>query len=128
MRVLLDTHAFLWWINEDTRMSERTTEIFSDGDNELLFSAASSWEMAIKIGLGKLRVSGEFGSYLSRCLAENAMEVLPVSFAHTVGVARLPHHHRDPFDRILVAQALIEEIPIVSADDSISRYPVETIW
>ncbi len=128
MRVLLDTHAFLWWINDDARMSERAREVFSDGDSELMFSVASSWEMAIKMGLGKLTVSGELGSYLSTRLAENAMEVLPISLGHTVGVTELPDHHRDPFDRLLVAQALAEDLLIASADPQIARYPVEVLW
>lgn len=109
-------------------MSERAREVFSDGDSELMFSVASSWEMAIKMGLGKLTVSGELGSYLSTRLAENAMEVLPISLGHTVGVTELPDHHRDPFDRLLVAQALAEDLLIASADPQIARYPVEVLW
>lgn len=128
MRVLLDTHAFLWWINDDARMSERARYVFSDGNNELLLSAASSWEMALKIRLGNLRVSGDLGPYISTRLAENAMEMLPITLGHTVGVAELPLHHRDPFDRLLVAQALAEELPIVSADPQLARYPVEVLW
>ena len=128
MRVLLDTHAFLWWINDDVRLSEGAREIFSDGDNELLFSVASGWEMAIKVGMGKLTVSGSLGPYISKHLAENAVEVLPINLSHAVGVTELPDHHRDPFDRLLVSQALVEKLPILSTDPQISRYPIETLW
>jgi PIN domain nuclease of toxin-antitoxin system len=128
LRVLLDTHAFLWWINEDVRLSEGAREVFSDGDNELLFSVASGWEMAIKVGLGKLAVSGRLGPYVSARLAENAIEVLPITLSHALGVAELPDHHRDPFDRLLISQAVLERLPILSADPEISRYPVETVW
>lgn len=128
MRVLLDTHAFLWWINDDARLSERAREIFSDGDNDLLFSVASGWEMAIKAGLGRLTVSSNLGPYLLTHLVENAVEVLPISLSHAVGVTELPDHHRDPFDRLLVSQAVVEKLPILSADPEIPRYPVETIW
>lgn len=128
MRVLLDTHVFMWWINDDARLSEAARELLSDGGNELLFSVASGWEMAIKIGLGKLTVTGNLGSFLSERLTENAMEVLPLSLSHAVGVTELPHHHRDPFDRLLVAQAIFEGIPLLTADPHLSQYPVEVIW
>lgn len=128
MRVLLDTHAFLWWINGDVRLSERAREIFSDGDNELLFSVASGWEMAIKAGLGKLTVSGSLGPFIAAHLAENAVEVLPINLSHAVGVTELPDHHRDPFDRLLISQAIVEKLPILSVDPEISRYPTETVW
>lgn len=128
MRVLLDTHAFLWWINDDARLSEGAQEIFSDGDNELLFSAASGWEMAIKAGLGKLTVAGTLGPYLTTHLADNAIEVLPISLSHAVGVTELPNLHRDPFDRLLISQALLEKLPMLTADPQIADYPIEVIW
>jgi PIN domain nuclease of toxin-antitoxin system len=126
--VLLDTHVFLWWINDDPRLSGRAREVISDGGNDLLFSAASGWEIAIKAGFGKLKVSGDLGAYLTGQLSENSVQVLPVYLSHTLRVADLPHHHRDPFDRLLVAQALVEKLPLMSADPEISRYPVETVW
>ena len=125
---MLDTHAFLWWINDDARLSEAAREVLSDGQCELLFSAASGWEMAIKAGLGKLRVTGPLGSYLSERLSENAIGILPVSLRHAAGVAELPNHHRDPFDRLLVAQAIAENLAMLTADPVLTRYPVQTIW
>lgn len=128
MRVLLDTHAFLWWIGDDPRLSERAREVLSDGDNDLVFSAASGWEIAIKARLGRLHVPGDLNTYLFRQLTENYTSVLPVHLSHALRVHALPDHHRDPFDRLLVAQAIVEEIPLLSADPRIARYPVEVVW
>lgn len=128
MRVLLDTHAFLWWIGDDPRLSEQAREVFSDGDNDLVFSAASGWEIAIKARLGRLHVPGDLNTYLFRQLTENYTSVLPVHLSHALRVHALPDHHRDPFDRLLVAQAIVEEIPLLSADPRIARYPVEVVW
>lgn len=128
MRVLLDTHAFLWWVRDDGRLSGRARDALSDAGNELLFSVVSGWEIAIKAQLGKLRASRDIGAYLSEQLSINSMQVLPIYLSHTVRVADLPNHHRDPFDRLLVAQALVEDLPLVSVDPEISRYPVEVIW
>lgn len=128
MRVLLDTHAFLWWIGNDPRLSERAREVFSDGDNDLVFSAASGWEIAIKARLGRLQVLGDLNTYLFRQLTENYTSVLPVHLSHALRVHALPDHHRDPFDRLLVAQAIVEEMPLLSADPRIARYPVEVVW
>ena len=128
MRALLDTHAFLWWIGDDPRLSERAREVLSDGDNDLVFSAASGWEIAIKARLGRLHVSGDLNTYLVRQLTENYTSVLPVHLSHALRVHALPDHHRDPFDRLLVAQAIVEEIPLLSADPRIARYPVEVVW
>lgn len=126
--MLLDTHAFLWWIRDDRRLSDRAREVFTDTGNELLFSVVSGWEIAIKAGIGKLRASEDLGSYLSGQLSDNSMRVLPVYLSHAVRVAELPDHHRDPFDRLLVAQALVEDVPLVSVDPEISRYPVDIVW
>ncbi|MDQ4042664.1 MAG: type II toxin-antitoxin system VapC family toxin [Actinomycetota bacterium] len=128
MRVLLDTHAFLWWIGDDPRLSERAREVFSDGDNALVFSAASGWEIAIKARLGRLHVPEDLNTYLFRQLTENYTSVLPVHLSHALRVHALPDHHRDPFDRLLVAQAIVEEMPLLSADPRIARYPVEVVW
>ena len=125
---MLDTHAFLWWIGDDPRLSERAREVFSDGDNDLVFSAASGWEIAIKARLGRLQVPGDLNTYLLRQLTENYTSVLPVHLSHALRVYALPDHHRDPFDRLLVAQAIVEEIPLLSADPRIARYPVEVVW
>lgn len=128
MRVLLDTHVFLWWITDDERLSPRAREVMVEGRNTLVLSAASGWEMAVKARLGRLSVAGDFASFLSEQLALNGIDTLPVTMAHALHVFELPAHHRDPFDRLLVAQALLEGMPIVTADPEIARYPVEVIW
>jgi PIN domain nuclease of toxin-antitoxin system len=128
VRVLLDTHAFLWWIFDKPEVSSRAREIIADGRNELLFSAASGWEIAIKAGLGKLEVPGDLERFLTGQLSRNAIETLPVYLSHALHTYTLPGHHRDPFDRLLVSQALLEGLPVLSADSQISRYSVEVIW
>ncbi len=127
--MLLDTHAFLWWVRDDRRLSARAREIFDDTGSDLVFSVVSGWEIAIKARLGKLRASDDdLGTYLSTHLKENAIRVLPVYLNHAVRVADLPSHHEDPFDRLLVAQSMAEEMPLLSSDPIISRYPAEVIW
>lgn len=128
MRALLDTHAFLWWTTDDARLSDQAREIFADARNELFFSAASGWEIAIKAALGKVEVPEDLEKFMAEQLSRNAVQVLPIHLSHALRVYTLPNHHRDPFDRLLVAQSLIEKVPILSADPYISRYPVETIW
>ncbi len=128
MRVLLDTHAFLWWISDDPRLSKKAKEIIADGRNELFFSAASGWEISIKAGLGRLKVAGDLQRFIADQLSRNAIKVLPIYLSHTLHTRVLPDHHRDPFDRILVSQAILEEMPLLSADPKIPHYPVEVVW
>jgi PIN domain nuclease of toxin-antitoxin system len=128
MKALLDTHAFLWWITDDPCLSSHVREIIADGDNELFLSAASGWEMAIKAKLGKLHLPDNPESFVLDQLAINAIESLPVQMGHALRVYALPEHHRDPFDRMLVAQAQSERIPILTADPLIAQYAVKVIW
>jgi PIN domain nuclease of toxin-antitoxin system len=128
VRVLLDTHALLWWISDDPRLSDRAREIIADGRNELFFSAASGWEISIKAGLGRLEVPEDLQRFISDQLSRNAVQSLPIYLSHALHIRNLPDHHRDPFDRILVSQAILEEMPLLSADPQISRYPVEVVW
>jgi PIN domain nuclease of toxin-antitoxin system len=128
VRVLLDTHAFLWWISDDPRLSDRAREIIADGRNELFFSAASGWEISIKAGPGRLEVPEDLQRFISDQLSRNAVQSLPIYLSHALHTRNLPDHHRDPFDRILVSQAILEEMPLLSADPQISRYPVEVVW
>ena len=128
MRVLLDTHAFLWWISDDSRLSDRAKEIIGDGSNELYFSAASGWEISIKAGLGRLEVPEDLEPFIADQLSRNAIQALPIYLRHALHTRTLPDHHRDPFDRILVSQAVLEELPLLSADPLVSSYPVEVVW
>lgn len=128
MRALLDTHTFLWWVLDVPRLSADARSILEDGANELLFSAASAYELTIKAETGRLTLPEPAASYIPSRLAANAFESLSVELPHAVRAGSLPSIHRDPFDRMLVAQGQVEGLPILTADPAISRYDVETIW
>jgi PIN domain nuclease of toxin-antitoxin system len=127
MRLLLDTLAFLWWVSGQ-RMSRRAKAAIADVRNDCHVSVASGWEIAIKVSLGKLRVDGALDRFLPEQLAANGFRPLAIELRHTARVSLLPFHHRDPFDRLLVAQALLEGLALVSADPVFSRYGVKRIW
>lgn len=128
MKGLLDTHTFLWWITDNPQLSPRVREIVSNGDNVLFLSAVSGWEMAIKAKLGKLHLPENLEGFISEQLAVNAINTLPVQMSHALHVYSLPDLHRDLFDRMLVAQAQLEKLPILTIDPQIAQYLVETIW
>lgn len=128
MRALLDTHTFLWWITDDKRLSPRARKLIGDGRNRLFLSAASGWEIAIKARLGRLGFSTEPGAFIPKQLARNAIRVLPVHLSHALHVYDLPSHHSDPFDRLLIAQSQLEDLPLLTADPLIAQYNVDTIW
>lgn len=128
MRVLVDTHVFLWFIEDSPQLSLTAKALIEDGANEILLSVGSLWEMAIKASLSKLQLGGPFGPYVAEQLRVNSIELLDITLEHAAAVAALPLHHRDPFDRLLVAQALVEAIPLVSADTLLDAYPVSRVW
>lgn len=129
MKALIDTHAFLWWITDDSRLSIEVLDFVADSTNELYFSAVSGWEIAIKHGLGKLSLpSGDLTSFISEQLSINALITLPVQVNHALFITSLPHIHKDPFDRMLIAQALVERMPIITSDIWIRQYKIQTIW
>ena len=127
MKALLDTHTFLWAISGDKKLSRRAGDIFS-GPSDLWLSVASLWEVLIKVQVGKIILPRPAGPYLTKKLAENRIETLPISRDHVLRIEALPMHHSDPFDRILVAQSLEEKLPLVSSDSVFQRYDVELIW
>ena len=127
MKVLLDTHTFLWWITDDRRLSLRARGIISNEENELFVSAATGWEIAIKVRMGRLDLPDEPERFVPTQLRMNALKPLPIGMNHALHVSTLPDYHRDPFDRMLIAQAQVEGMPIVSADPNIQRYQVEVI-
>jgi PIN domain nuclease of toxin-antitoxin system len=126
MTLLLDTQAFLWWVGGDPRLSRRARRAITDAS--CLLSVASCWEMAIKAGLGKLEIPRPIDRFLQEQLEVNGFRLLPASLEHVSAVADLPLHHRDPFDRLLAAQARREELPIVSADPVFRKYGVKCVW
>lgn len=127
-RALLDTHSFLWFISGSERLSRRARVLIEDSDNPMLVSAASLWEIAIKNGLGKLSLERPFAELIPEQLKRQRIDVLGIELPHLAELTRLPLHHRDPFDRLLVAQARAEDLPIVSADHALDRYGVDRVW
>lgn len=128
MKLLLDTHVFLWWISDARQLSERARERIADGKNTLYWSAASSWEVAIKHALGRLKLSQSPDKFIPGELVKNRVERLPIVDAHALRAGLLPPFHRDPFDRMLVAQAHIEGMVILTNDPLLSRYEVPIEW
>ena len=128
MRVLLDTHTFLWWNMDDPILSDRVREIIADGRNEIYLSAASAWEIAIKAARGRLILPESPNEYIPSRMKLYRFEPLPVQISHAAHVFELPFLHNDPFDRLLVAQSQLESIPLVTKDEEIRRYDLETIW
>lgn len=127
MRLLLDTHVLLWLMAAPERFSRASESLIVASDNELFLSAASSWEIAIKHGLGRLPLPEAPGDYIPRLMARVGITPLPVLHQHALHVATLPLHHRDPFDRLLVAQAQVEDLPIMTADRAFALYDVEVL-
>jgi PIN domain nuclease of toxin-antitoxin system len=129
LRILLDTHAFLWWASEGgARLSDRARDLLSDGATDVALSMASVWEIAIKVGAGRLVLPDTVERYVPDRLRHDGFELMSIELRHAFGAGALPPIHSDPFDRMLIAQAQIEGIPIVTADAAINRYDVETIW
>lgn len=129
MKFLLDTHTFLWFITNDPKLSHTAKQLLEMGDSLLFISIESIWEMTIKNGLGKLPMEEDIEIFIPKHLQINRIEVLPITQEHTYRVTKLPLHHRDPFDRILIAQSLVEELPLVCADAALDDYEGMTrIW
>jgi PIN domain nuclease of toxin-antitoxin system len=128
MRFLLDSHAFLWFITNDARLGKRALDAIANIKNEVLISAASLWEIAIKSSLGKLKLDKPFRELIPRELVVNEIGLLPIAPKHLSALTDLPFHHRDPFDRLIIAQAIVERIPLLSDDGEFDKYPVQLIW
>lgn len=127
MRVLLDTHAFLWFVLDDPRLGTAARGLIEDETTDVLVSPASFWEIAIKVSLGKYELTVPFEAFRQQGIGTNGFEVLPVEVRHAAVVATLPFHHKDPFDRLIVAQALAEAMPLVSGDAAPDAYGVRRI-
>jgi len=128
MKVLLDTHAFLWLISGDDRLSETAQKIFLDPGNILFFSSASLWEICIKVSLGKLSLKSGWLKTIQDEMKVNAIQWLSIEMLHCVELTNLPFHHRDPFDRMLVAQAMVDDLQLLSRDNRLSSYEIKRIW
>jgi len=128
VNLLLDTHAFLWFIGGSSSLSKRARTLIEDETNRVVLSTASLWEIAIKISLEKLTLSESFDVLIPEQLAVNGIELLDISINHAALVANLPFHHRDPFDRLLVAQAKVEQMAVISKDQAFDAYEVNRLW
>lgn len=128
MKLLLDTHVFIWWSLDSVKLTKKIYTLLTDPSNTLVISIASIWEMQVKVQLGKLDLEKKVSELVAHQQQINNLEILPIDPAHIYALENLPSEHRDPFDRIIIAQSIVEVIPLLSADKIFDRYPVERIW
>ncbi len=128
MSYLLDTHTFLWFINGDASLSSTAKALIEDPESTIYLSVASIWEMAIKVSLDKLEMPSPFTDFIDEQLSENTIILLNIKTAHTGIVATLPFHHRDPFDRLIIAQSKVEDIPVIGKDAIFNDYGIKRLW
>jgi len=128
VRLLLDTHTFLWFIGGHHALSQLARDLIEDTANQRWLSSASLWEIAIKLSLGKLSLAQPFDPLIPDQMQLNSIEILAIKVEHLAQVAKLPFHHRDPFDWLLIAQAMVEQMPIVSLDRAFDAYPIQRFW
>jgi PIN domain nuclease of toxin-antitoxin system len=128
MRVLIDSHALIWYVDQYNLLSLASHAAISDPTNDLLLSAGSIWEIGIKVGLGKLVLTQPFKPWMNQAISDLDVTVLPLSVEYVDVQSNLPRHHGDPFDRLIVAQAIIEEVPIISADANLDAYGITRVW
>jgi PIN domain nuclease of toxin-antitoxin system len=128
MKLLLDTHVFLWWVADDERLPASTRRLIGTGSNEAFVSSVSAWEIVLNASRGRIELPDPPERFVPRQLRENAFEPLPLTMSHALATSRLPEIHGDPFDRLLVAQAVVEDFALVTADEQIAKYPVKIRW
>jgi PIN domain nuclease of toxin-antitoxin system len=128
MRLLLDTHTFLWFITGSDMLSKYSKQLIDDIDNACFLSVGSLWEMAIKVSIGKLEVPLPFTRLKKEYVEDNAIEILPIRPEHLDRQRTLPFHHKDPFDRLIISQAIVENMNVISRDQKFKPYPVEQVW
>lgn len=127
MKLLLDTHAFMWFVNGDPMLGENAKKSIESKDNSNFLSVASLWEIAIKVNIGKLTLSKPYHT-IKQQIEENYIEILPIAFDHTLQIVSMPIYHRDPFDRLIIAQAMAENMTVISKDANFEKYPIKIIW
>lgn len=128
MKLLLDTHTFLWFIEGNLNLSDIARNLIEDQRNQRFLSIGSLWEMSIKVSIGKLELKMAFTELVRREVYGNAIELLKIQPEHLDELAKLPFHHKDPFDRLMIAQSLAENIPVVTKDSAFGSYPVTVLW
>jgi PIN domain nuclease of toxin-antitoxin system len=127
MRLMLDTHTLIWFLNGDPKLSQKAKHAIENPDNLKIVSIASIWEIAIKLSLNKFKFSKGFKSFLE-LIDKNGFAVLPITFDHALTVSKLEFIHRDPFDRLLISQCITDNLKVVSKDEYIAKYDIETLW
>ncbi len=127
MRLLLDTHIFIWFVLSPSQLSAIALAAIQDANNQIVVSLVSAWEMSIKSGLGKLNLTQPIEPFVEDQARHNQFEILPITLAHIAAVERLPQHHGDPFDRLLIAQSMTEAMPLISADRAFGAYPLTLV-
>jgi PIN domain nuclease of toxin-antitoxin system len=128
MKVLLDTHVMYWYIEGDPQLSATAQTLIQDASNQILISPASYWEIAIKISVGKWQLNRPYEEFVDLGLKQYGFQILPILPTHTARLIGLPFHHKDPFDRLLVAQTIVEGIPIISSDTTLDAYGITRLW
>ncbi|GBO52604.1 hypothetical protein APA_273 [Pseudanabaena sp. lw0831] len=128
MRVLIDTHVFIWWTSDVKKLSSRVHDLLLNPSTEAILSMVSIWEMQIKLSLGKLQFRTALSELVDDEINRNRIELLPLSLSHIYALSNLPNHHRDPFDRILIAQSMDEDLQILSIDEKFDAYGVKRLW
>jgi PIN domain nuclease of toxin-antitoxin system len=128
MRLLLDTHTFIWLDNSPDQLSTEARKLLQDTNNDLLLSIVSVWEIQIKAQLGRLSLQGDLAKVIQEQQEINGIELLPITLHHVLALSKLPSHHGDPFDRLLISQSRIEDVTLVSRDRIFSSYPVDVLW
>jgi PIN domain nuclease of toxin-antitoxin system len=128
MRLLIDAHVLLWAVDDPAQLSSPATTALQDPANQLLIGAGTIWEISIKVGLGKLSLSLPYQQWMDRVVGDLGLSILPITVEYADRQATLPHHHRDPFDRLLIAQSLTDSIPVVTADAQFDSYGIVRIW
>ena len=127
MQILLDTHALIWFVNGEKYLPDSVGKVIPDINNKCFVSVGSLWEIAVKLSLEKLELKSDFKT-LAKLLADNEIEILPISFEHIQKLLVLPFHHRDPFDRLIIAQGLVEKFTIITKDSNFAAYKVKVLW
>jgi PIN domain nuclease of toxin-antitoxin system len=128
VNILLDTHSFIWFVEDNPSLSSHARMLIAEPTNDVFLSIASVWEMAIKVSLGKLDLTQPFDLFIPNQLLLNDITLLDITISHTLRVATLPFHHRDPFDRLLIAQSLVEVMPIIGIDSVFDAYGANRLW
>jgi PIN domain nuclease of toxin-antitoxin system len=128
MDILIDTHTFLWFIEDNYKLSKNAKEIIENENNRKFLSVASAWELGIKYSIGKIQLEQNFNDFIDEQLAVNNINLLPIKLTHIKIVAELSLYHKDPFDRLMIAQAIAENLPIISIDNIFDSYPIKKIW